>query len=61
MEVPRRPLPCREFDVVNRDDGYEYRITEMACRRANGSREIQSRQSSGSGGAICIRNARAGH
>ncbi len=34
--------PCREFDIVSRDRGYEYHSTEIACRRNDGSWEIQS-------------------
>jgi surface antigen len=34
--------PCREFDLVTREGGQEYRTREIACRRADGSWEIQS-------------------
>jgi surface antigen len=33
--------PCREFALVTREGSYERRTTEIACRRADGSWEIQ--------------------
>lgn len=34
--------PCREFDIVTREAGVEYRSTEVACRRPDGVWEIRS-------------------
>lgn len=40
--VYRGMEPCREFDIVTREGGREYHSTEIACRRSDGSWEIQS-------------------
>lgn len=33
--------PCREFDIVTQEGGREFRSTEIACRRSDGSWVIQ--------------------